>query len=86
MVSFDKNVYLFTVLSQVIFFLFLDQEASNQALKEEINRLNTKVDNLNAESRSLNRSYDERGLQIRNLQNQLDFCEMKDKTQADNRK
>ena len=67
------------------FFLFLDQ-ASNQALKEEINRLNTEVDNLNAESRSLNRSYDERGLQIRNLQNQLDFCEMKDKTQVDNRK
>ena len=67
------------------FVLFLDQ-ASNQALKEEINRLNTEVDNLNAESRSLNRSNDERGLQIRNLQNQLDFCEMKDKTQADNRK
>jgi len=55
-------------------------------LKEEINRLNTEVDNLNAESRSLNRSNDERGLQIRNLQNQLDFCEMKDKTQADKRK
>ena len=84
MVSFDKNVNLFTFLSQVIF-LFLDQ-ASNQALKEEINRLNTEVDNLNAESRSLNRSNDERGLQIRNLQNQLDFCEMKDKTQADKRK
>ena len=67
------------------FFLFLDQ-ASNQALKEEINRLNTEVDNLNAESRSLNRSYDERGQQIRNLRNQLDFCETKDKTQLDNRK
>ena len=82
-VSFDKNVNLFTFLSQVIF-LFLDQ-ASNQALKEEINRLNTKIDNLNAESRSLNRSYDERGQQIRNLRNQLEFCEMKDNL-CDNRK
>ena len=59
-------------------FFVLDQ-ASNQALKEEINRLN-------AETRSLNRSYDERGLQIQNLQNQLDFCENKDTTQASKRK
>ena len=84
MVSVDKNVLLVHFLA-ISNFLFLDQ-ASNQALKEEINRLNTEVDNLNAESRSLNRSNDERGLQIRNLQNQLDFCEMKDKTQLDNRK
>ena len=84
MVSFDKNDYLLTFLSQVIFFLFSDQ-ASNQALKEEINRLNIEVDNLNAESRSLNRSYDERGQQIRNLRNQLEFCEMKDNL-CDNRK
>ena len=59
-------------------FFVLDQ-ASNQALKEEINRLN-------AETRSLNRSYDERGLQIQNLQNKLDFCENKDTTQANKRK
>ena len=84
MVSADNNVLLVHFLA-ASHFISSDQ-TSNQALKEEINRLNTEVDNLNAESRSLNRSNDERGLQIRNLQNQLDFCEMKDKTQADNRK
>ena len=60
-------------------FIFVLDQASNQALKEEINRLN-------AETRSLNRSYDERGLQIQNLQNQLDFCENRDTTQASKRK
>ena len=83
MVSVDKNVLVVHFLA-TSHFLFLDQ-ASNQALKEEINRLNTEVDNLNAESRSLNRSYDERGQQIRNLRNQLEFCEMKDNL-CDNRK
>ena len=68
---------MFTFLLNVIF-IVLDQ-ASNQALKEEINRLN-------AETQSLNRSYDERGLQIQNLQNKLDFCENKDTTQANKRK
>ena len=69
--------YFFHFLAKCKFFV-LDQ-ASNQALKEEINRLN-------AETQSLNRSYDERGLQIQNLQNKLNFCENKDTTQANKRK
>ena len=80
MVSVYNNVLL--VKSQ---FLCLDQ-ASNQALKDEINRLNREVDNLHTESRTLNRSNDERGLQIQSLQNKLNFCETKDKTQANKRK
>ena len=66
-------------------FFSLDQ-ASNQALKDEINRLNREVDNLHTESQTLNRSNDERGLQIQDLQNKLNFCETKDKTQANKRK
>ena len=61
-------------------------QASNQALKDEINRLNREVDNLHTESQTLNRSNDERGLQIQGLQNKLNFCETKDKTQANKRK
>ena len=55
-------------------------------MKDEINRLNREVDNLHTESQTLNRSYDERGLQIQNLQNKLNFCETKEKTQANKRK
>ena len=65
-------------------FIFSSDQASNQALKEEINRLNTEVNHLNAESRSLNRLYDERGLKIQPIQNKLDFYENKSRNQADN--
>ena len=69
-------------MSNVVHF-FLDQ-ASNQALKEEINRLNAEVNHLNLESRSLNHLNDERGLQIQTIQNKLNFCESKNRNQADN--
>ena len=67
-----------------MWFIFSLDQASNQALKEDINRLNTEVNHLSAESRSLNRLYDERGLQIQTIQNKLDFCESKNRNQADN--
>ena len=69
-------------MSNVVHF-FLDQ-ASNQALKEEINRLNAEVNHLNAESRSLNSLYDERGLQIQTVKKILDLCESKNRNHGDN--
>ena len=66
--------------------LFSLDQASNQVLIDEINRLNREVDNLHTESQTLNRSNNERGLQIQGLQNKLNFCETKDKTQANKRK
>ena len=51
-------------------FIFALDRASNQALEEEINRLNTEVNHLNVESRT--------------IQNKLDFCESKNRNQAKN--
>ena len=65
-------------------FIFSSDQASNLALKEEINRLNTEVNHLNVESRSLNRLNDERELQIQTIRQKLDLCETKNRNQGDN--